>query len=182
MSVIEATEQEFSAHPYIIGGSVAALVLIIYLSSRKSSGGQTASFSYNLGPSDANIQAGTQLAIAQLQAQQASAQTAAATTAAGDYFSYLTSNSLNQLNAVQNTNGTALLMNYNNNSTSMANTIQNNNLAQAENGNALAAVENTNNTALLENYNNNSTSMANVIQNDLTTKQGYATSLAIAQL
>jgi hypothetical protein len=109
--VIDATVEEARRHPYlVVGGLVAAVAVLWYLSgSSAAPAGQNFTFSY--GPSDAQVLAGTQLAIAQ-QADQtavtlAGMQTTAQTGIAQDYFGYLTNNSANTLAAVVNTNGTA---------------------------------------------------------------------------
>jgi hypothetical protein len=90
--IFEDTIEEVKSHPWIFVGGFAALVVLILYLKRGSSAGQNFTFSY--GPSDAQVAAGTQLAIAQQADQTSLAQsTLAATTASteyGDYFSYLT--------------------------------------------------------------------------------------------
>lgn len=100
--VVEATWTEAKLHPWLIGGAVAAIVLVLWWNGRaKTQPAQNFTFSY--GPSDAQVQAGTALAIAQ-QADQTNL--AKATIQAGtdqDYFNYLATasnnNSTNQFNA-----------------------------------------------------------------------------------
>lgn len=95
MSVWAATKDAFEEHPYIVIGGVAVGVLaIFYLKNRGGSGQQPANFTFSYGPSDAQVKAGTDLAIAQAgnNAALAAANLKATTdtTIAGDYFGYLT--------------------------------------------------------------------------------------------
>jgi hypothetical protein len=129
--VIDSTVTEFKAHPWLIGGGIAALVVLFYFlsGSGKTSAGQDFKFSY--GPSDAQVQAGTALAISQQQdttalalaGMSATAQantTAAQTTVAGQAFGYLTNASANQLAATQITSAAGVAMNANNDQTAQA--------------------------------------------------------------
>lgn len=91
--VVDSTVEEVKAHPWIfIGGFVALAGLLWYLSGPKATAPQAFTFSY--GPSDAQVKAGTALAIAQAGNQTAiSAQQIQSTTQEhvyDDYFSYLT--------------------------------------------------------------------------------------------
>ena len=106
--IVEDTVEEFEAHPWLwIGGFVAIAGVIIYLKyAGSSSAAQNFTFSY--GPSDAQVAAGTDLAIAQGQQNTALAiansNNTAQTTEAGDYFGYLTNNSTNSANVALATN------------------------------------------------------------------------------
>lgn len=97
----EATWTEAKAHPYIVGGAVVALVGILWFFSSKSPAQTPQHFSFSYGPSDAQIQAGTALAIAQQNDQTSLglAKIQADTTAgtAQDYYTYLATASNNNL-------------------------------------------------------------------------------------
>lgn len=91
--VIDSTVEEVKAHPWIfVGGFVVLAGLLWYLSGPKATAPQSFNFSY--GPSDAQVKAGTALAIAQAGNQTAiSAQQIQSTTQEhvyDDYFGYLT--------------------------------------------------------------------------------------------
>lgn len=102
--IVEDTVQVVERYPFWIIGGAAVLLLVWYFwPGSTTTAPQNFTFSY--GPSDANIQAGTQLAI-----QQAADQTAVSiaqlqatsnNTQAGDYYGYLTTNSANNLQAQQ---------------------------------------------------------------------------------
>lgn len=104
--VFEATWTEAKAHPYVIGGAVVLLVLALwYFGTSKSAGSTPQQFAFSYGPSDAQVQAGTALQIAQ---QADATQLAAANIAAGlqttgtnDYFNYLTQANNNATNLQQ---------------------------------------------------------------------------------
>jgi hypothetical protein len=153
MAVIEDIEDSVSAHwPYYLGGFIAVLVFVyLYYSSAgsKSSGG-TSNFTYSIGPSDAQIAAGTaqqnQLQADQTAVSLANINATASTAEAGDYFNYLTTNSANQLSAVTNTNATQLAAVTNTNSTGLAET-------QASDSTALAAAGYQNQIASLTSQN-----------------------------
>jgi hypothetical protein len=92
--VVEATETAFRKHPVWVVGGFAGLVLVLYLFTKSSgSSSAPATIAYQVGPSDASVQAGTALQIAQVQANsaafQASTQAQAQGTVASDYFDYL---------------------------------------------------------------------------------------------
>lgn len=131
--VFESTVEEAKRHPYWIVGGVLGLVALFWLlssssSSAKSGTGQNFTFSY--GPSDAQVLAGTQLAIAQAGDQTAvtlqGMQTGQATAVAQDYYGYLTNNSANALAATVNTNSTASQIAGINGSTALAEAISGN--------------------------------------------------------
>ena len=111
MEALTALWEQFKRHPLIWGGAVAGLLLLIWLASSGTSKPQTTTFSFGIGPSDAQVIAGTQLQITQTQAQQAAttAQLQASTeqTIAGDYYSYLTAANNNGLAATLNSNLTS---------------------------------------------------------------------------
>lgn len=107
----EATVGQFKRHPWIWAG--IAVVIIGGLFLLKGSGSQAASsYTFSYGPSDAQVAAGTQLQIAQAADQTATnmqtAQLAAQQSEVGDYLSYLTTNSANNLSATQNNNAVTL--------------------------------------------------------------------------
>ena len=133
MSVINATVEQFKEHPALWGGGLLGIIVVGYLYTRKSGGGQVASFSYNVGPSDAQVQAGTAYQIATLNAQ---------------------SNAVQQQNALtlgmadiasQTSLGTAYIGLLN---TGMADQVTMNN---ANNSASLQALNSTNNTKLMLN-------------------------------
>lgn len=114
--VLSATTEQFEAHPYVWGGVLLGVVAVVYLYSK--SGKTTAaaqSFNFSYGPSDAQVVAGTQLQIAQVnanaQASMAASNNSAATTVAGDYYSYLTNASANTLSASQDQTAAAVAIN-----------------------------------------------------------------------
>lgn len=124
--VVGSTWEEFKAHPYIIAGAVGAVVILLWYASRAKPGATPQQFAFSYGPSDAQVQAGTQLAIAQ-QADQtalsvATLQTTAGTHNADSYFSYLTGANNNSLAALQDSNATGIAINASNNATSITNT------------------------------------------------------------
>lgn len=117
--VAGSTWEEFKAHPYIIAGAVGAVVILLWYNSRAKPGATPQQFAFSYGPSDAQVQAGTQLAIAQqadqtalnvatLQSGIAGQQISADSTAATDYFSYLTGANNNSLAALKDTNASQL--------------------------------------------------------------------------
>lgn len=63
--VVGSTWEEFKAHPYIIAGAVGAVVILLWYASRAKPGATPQQFAFSYGPSDAQVQAGTALAIAQ---------------------------------------------------------------------------------------------------------------------
>lgn len=79
MSVFAATESAFHKHPALIIGGILGIVAIGYVYYHKSGTGTNAvgAVQYSLGPSDAAIQAGSAIQIAQIAANAASAQTTA---------------------------------------------------------------------------------------------------------
>lgn len=96
--------EQVKAHPLIWGGAVIVVIGALYLFTKSSSSaGTTQQFAFSYGPSDAQVAAGTQLQIAQVQANAAtsiaSSNATANQAAVGDYFSYLTTNSANALAA-----------------------------------------------------------------------------------
>ena len=105
--VIGATTEQFKSHPYLWGGLLVGVVVLVYFysSGSKSAGSSAQSFNFSYGPSDAQVVAGTQLQIAQVNANAQAAMAAtngtASTAIAGDYFNYLATNSANQLTATQ---------------------------------------------------------------------------------
>jgi hypothetical protein len=108
--VFEDTVDEVKSHPWLfIGGFAVLVVIILWMKRGSSSAGQNFTFSY--GPSDAQVAAGTQLAIAQQADQTSLAQsTLAASTAStvyGDYFSYLAQQGNNAVTVNQSNNNLA---------------------------------------------------------------------------
>lgn len=99
---------KIKAHPYLVGGVAIAGVVLLYLYSKSSGSSGASNFTFSTGPSDAQVVAGTNLQIAQVQANAAVAAQQSQDTAAQsiyqDYFGYLSNNSANQLAAVKNTN------------------------------------------------------------------------------
>lgn len=100
--VVSATMETARAHPAWVVGGVVGLVAVLWLVSRKKAK-EPQAFSFNYGPSDAQVQAGTQLAIAQ-QADQtqvtlANINATASSAAVSSYFDYLTNHSKDQLAA-----------------------------------------------------------------------------------
>jgi hypothetical protein len=194
MSVLEATEQEFSAHPWIIGGAVAALVILLMVTHKSSTTSTpAASFSYNIGPSDAQVQAGTSLAIAQgadqtalaianTQATTAAGQQSSTAGIMGNYFNYLTAAGQQQvaLGTTQSNNALALGLTQSNNALSLGTTQSNNSLAATANTNAtnLTTAENATATQQAIAANNNATALS-----INSTNQGYAyqTAVGVAQ-
>lgn len=80
MSVFEATSNAFHKHPALIIGAIVGIVAIGYVYSRSGGSAATAgstTVQYSLGPSDAAVQAGAAIQIAQIQANATSAQTSA---------------------------------------------------------------------------------------------------------
>ena len=61
--VVDATEQTFKSHPFLIGGGLLAVVVLFYVLS-KPKAAATSNFTFSTGPSDAQIQAGTAQQIA----------------------------------------------------------------------------------------------------------------------
>lgn len=165
---VEATEN----HPYLILGSVGAVVLIIYFMRSKSSAGQNFSFSY--GPSDAAIISGNQLTASQ-QADNAALSIAntnakASEAVYGDYFGYLAGDSSNRLAATKNTNASAVAINANTNQYAGIMNASNNTAKIVASNDALAAIESSNSTKqvlgaqqvqLGTTESNNATSVAN---------------------
>lgn len=160
--------EDVRAHPWLIlGGIVAAGALVWYLSAgSKSSAPQQFSFSY--GPSDAQLQAGTQLAIAQgaqqtavsLAGIQATNNATLATTQAGTYsnfFNYLTTAGNAQTTAAtatanygyltaQANDAATIAVNQSNNSVALAlGTQSNNNQTFLESNNYNLGVQSNNN-------------------------------------
>lgn len=109
--IVESTITEAKAHPWLIGGAIVAAVLALYLISRGSSSKGT-SFTYSSGPSEAQINANTALAVTQQKDQTAlglakiNADSTAST--AQNYFSYLTTASANALASNQIASNTTL--------------------------------------------------------------------------
>jgi hypothetical protein len=89
--VLTATVSTAKRHPWLIGGGFLALVLLLYVFGRSKTVPAPASFQFSYGPTNAQIQAGTQLAIAEHEDQ---TRVSLANTSAGiysDYFDYLSS-------------------------------------------------------------------------------------------
>ncbi len=111
--IVEATEGAFSRHPFLWGGGFLAVVVLLYVysGSSKSPNSAAQSFNFSYGPSDAQVVAGTQLQIAQVQANAQSSQLATQTASndliAQDYFGYLTNNSANSLTATMGAQSTS---------------------------------------------------------------------------
>lgn len=103
MSVWSETTGMAERHPYWVAGGFVAIVLLIVLM-RGGTSTKPQNFTFSYGPSDAQVLAGTQLAIAQAGDQSAitaaTIQADTTTQVAHDYFSYLTGNSANQLTEV----------------------------------------------------------------------------------
>jgi hypothetical protein len=109
--IIDDTIGEARQHPWLIGGIVVAVVVLVYfLGSKPATPTAANNFRFSYGPSDAQVVAGTQLAIAQSGQQTAlsvatlgaSNQQALATTQAGidtSYFNYLTTAGQTNANA-----------------------------------------------------------------------------------
>jgi hypothetical protein len=102
MSLIGETVDTVEKYPWWIAGGVAALLALWWWlspSGTAKGNGTPPNFQFSYGPSDANVAAGTQLAIQQGHDQtQMSMATLNAQTqgqAAGDYYGYLTTNSAN---------------------------------------------------------------------------------------
>ena len=112
--VLEDTVDEFKAHPWIWGGvALAAIALVWFVSSSSSaSSASGGNFTFSYGPSDANVAAGTQLAISQAADQTAvninNAKLAASTSVAGDYFNYLATSQATAADVNSTNNATAL--------------------------------------------------------------------------
>lgn len=135
--VVGSTWEEFKAHPYIIAGAVGAVVILLWYASRAKPGATPQQFAFSYGPSDAQVQAGTQLAIAQqadqtalnvatLQSGIAGEQITANSAAATDYFGYLTGANNNSLAALKDSDATGITINAANNNALITNTASNN--------------------------------------------------------
>ena len=129
--VVGSTMTEFKRHPvWIVGGVVVLVVLFLVLSGGKKTAASPQAFSFSYGPSDAQVQAGTALAIQQSagQTQLALAGINASTSTAEtqSYIGYLANNSANALAATQANDMTAVDENTTNNQTAVA--ASNNNL------------------------------------------------------
>lgn len=100
--VIDATVTEFRAHPWIIGGSVLALVGLIWYVSAGKHGTAVQQFTYQSGPTAAQIEANAAIGIQQGINQTAISQAQIAAGVTGNYFDYLTQNSANQTAVLNN--------------------------------------------------------------------------------
>lgn len=143
--VVEATWTEAKAHPYIIGGAVVVLVALLWYLGKPAPAATPPHFSFSYGPSDAQVLAGTQLAIAQQADTTALTKANISAGVDNNYFNYLTQASSNALSL-----GTSQI--------NVAGTV-------AENTAAFA-----NNTQVLDNANNNATAIA--LQRLISTGQG----------
>lgn len=115
--VVESTVDEAKRHPWLIVGGFVALVLVIYLASGKKA---TPAFRFSYGPSDAQVLAGTQLAIAQAQDQTKVSLMGQLAGVYHDYFGYLATNSANTLDAYKAQDAANVLMNAQNNQAATA--------------------------------------------------------------
>lgn len=99
--VVGSTVSSLKAHPALIIGAVVGVVALLWIVSKRKAAPENFTFSY--GPSDQQVKAGTELAIAQAadQTQVSLAQMASTDNraTATSYFDYLTHNSANQLQA-----------------------------------------------------------------------------------
>jgi hypothetical protein len=99
--VVEDTIEEFEAHPFWIVGGVLAIVVLIWIA-RRGSSGQSANFTFSTGPTTDQIKAADALTLGQDQlSTQASinqVDTAATTQQTKDYLSYLTGANNNATN------------------------------------------------------------------------------------
>jgi hypothetical protein len=129
-SVIGATWAEAKLHPYLIGGAVAVLAVLIWYMSRPSPAATPQNFSFSYGPSDAQVRAGTALQIAQqadtTSLAMANIQAGVQSQTAQDYFSYLTTNSANQLDAAQSGDNAQIAINAQNNGAALQKGINDN--------------------------------------------------------
>lgn len=150
--VVGSTWEEFKAHPYIIAGAVGVVVILLWYNSRAKPGATPQQFAFSYGPSDAQVQAGTQLAIAQqadqtalsvatLQSGIAGQQITADSAAATDYFGYLTGANNNSLAALKDSNAAGIATNAANNNALITTTESNN----------ATTINDTFNTTLLNN-------------------------------
>lgn len=132
--VAGATWEEFKAHPYIIAGAVGAVVILLWYASRAKPGAQPQQFAFSYGPSDAQVAAGTKLAIAQHADQTALSMATLQSTdnqkAEGDYFSYLTGANNNSLLATLDSNASQVSINATNNANAFATNLTNNQTKQ----------------------------------------------------
>lgn len=110
--VVSDTAHMAGKHPFWIAGGVVGLVLLFWLLSSGKTPAAPQAFTYSYGPSDAQVQAGTALAIQQAAGQSAVAiagiQADASKAVNGDYFNYLATNSTNQVDVAQIASKTAL--------------------------------------------------------------------------
>ncbi len=122
--VISATVGEAKAHPWLIGGSVLAIVVLVWVMSRGSSTPAAANFSFSSGPSDSQVTAGTNLAIAQAADQTAlSGATLTANTQtalASDYYGYLANAGQTAASTTATNDSYALQTTQDNNATALA--------------------------------------------------------------
>lgn len=122
-SVVESTIEEAKRHPYWIVGGVVGLVVLIYLLSGSGKAAAPQDFKFSYGPSDAQVQAGTALALGQAQNQTAvslaNIQASNQTAIAGDYYSYLATAGKTSADA-------SVTIAAGNNATSIANTANTN--------------------------------------------------------
>lgn len=136
-------------HPYLIGGGLIGAVVFLYVYSKSKSSSAPSNFNFSYGPSDAQIVAGTNLQIAQVQANAAVASQASSDAAASSiyqsYFGYLANNSANQLTAAQANDAAGL-------GVAQAQYGSATSIAQAQYG-AATAIDASNNYASM--YNNN---------------------------
>lgn len=182
-SVLEATAAEAKAHPYwIVGGVLGIAALFWLLSGSSSRPAAPQAFTFTAGPSDAQLQAGTALAIAQAgnQSQVAMAGIAATaqTAVAGDYYGYLATGSANALASTVSTNATQLAEARAGSAAAVAIGAQNNATAQLaasltaqtqQQGNATQLAM----TNINDFYNYNSTVNTNATQAEISTSHDY---------
>lgn len=95
-SAIGATWDTAKAHPWLIGGALAAVVLALWYFGRAKAPATPPQFSFSYGPSDAQVRAGTALAIAQHADTTQLAMAGIQKDVASSYYDYLTNTSDNQ--------------------------------------------------------------------------------------
>jgi hypothetical protein len=88
--VVESTKTMFARHPWIFGGGLVALIVVLYVFSGSSKQKNPQNFTFSIGPTDAQLKNQTDLAIAQGNNQTAVSLAGIKSGIADDYFDYLT--------------------------------------------------------------------------------------------
>ena len=180
MAILDEIEEGVTSHPVLWIGGVLALLVVIYLASSGGSKQATSNFTYSVGPTDAQIAAGTaqqnQIQADQTAVSLANINATSNQTVAGDYFNYLTTNSANNLSATNAQTAASLSLGTLNSNNSLA-------LGTLQSNNALTGLENTNSTNYNTTISNNSTAQEINSNNNSTYLQAgnYAGQIATLQ-